>query len=155
MEKKLLITMVTLLLVVATVSAEHVVTGNNESNVNIIVEESNDARTVIRFEISAFDKEAIDIDGDLFYQIRCGREGIILNAEEPAVPRICRSLVIPDDAKMAVKVLSAEYTDFPETPVVPSKGNLLRTVNPEDIPYVLGPVYASQEWYPSKLADIR
>jgi hypothetical protein len=132
-----------------------VLNASSGNEVNVVVEESNDIRTVVRFEISSFDKMPVNINGETYFKITCGNEGIMLNAGEPALPRICRAIIIPDDAKMAVNLLSAEYTDYRQMPVLPSKGNLSRQINPADIPYTFGDVYHRHEWYPDKVAEIR
>ena len=65
---------------------------------------------MIRFEIGAFDREATVIGGDTYYRLQCGDEGVLHNADEPALPKLSRSIIIPDDARMTINVLSAEYT---------------------------------------------
>ncbi len=144
-----------LFLAAVSVSAERVQVGDVSEDVNVAVLESNDSRTVIRFEIGAFEREATVIGGDTYYRLQCGDEGVLHNADEPALPKLSRSIIIPDDARMTINVLSAEYTTLIATPVVPSKGHLERTVSPEDVPYRFGDVYASPDWYPSQLAEIR
>ena len=155
MYRNMLLSLILLLFATSVVTAERIDFGTNTKDVGVFVEESNDNRTVVRFEIGGFTKDVVDIDGQTYYSIRCGKEGVLLNASEPELPRVCRSIIIPDNAKMAINVLSSEFVEFTETPVVPSKGNLLRTVNPEDVPYEFGPVYNSNEWYPTELASIR
>ncbi len=144
-----------LLLAAVSVSAERIQVGDISDDVNVIVLESNDSRTVIRFDIGAFDREATVIEDTTYYRLRCGAEGVLHKTGEPALPKLSRSIIIPDDARMTVNVLSARCTTLAATPVVPSKGNLERTVNPEDIPFRFGDVYASSDWYPSRLAAIR
>ncbi|MFQ5452942.1 MAG: C25 family peptidase propeptide domain-containing protein, partial [Candidatus Zixiibacteriota bacterium] len=137
------------------VSGERIELGTNVNDINVIVEESTPVRTVVRFDIGAFNKDIININGENYNTISCGKEGILLNKGEPALPRICRSVIIPDDAKVKINILSSKYIDFQNTPIIPSKGNLLRTVNPKDIPYTFGPVYNKSEWYPQELAAAR
>jgi hypothetical protein len=155
MRRRVLLTLALLLVAAASAVAEQINLGATAGNVDVIVEESNSQHTVIRFEVGAFTKDAVAIDGETYYRIRCGEESILLNAAEPELPRICRSIIIPDNAKMEVSVISSEFVDFPATPVVPSKGNLLRNVNPDDIPYEFGAAYLSSDWYPRDLAAIR
>ncbi len=143
------------LLLVGAASAERIQLAATNGDVDVLVQESGRTRTVVRFEVGAFDQQAVDINGDTYNLISIDREGILLNAGEPQLPRLSRSLIIPDDANMAIKVVDAKYTDIPNISVAPSKGNLDRTVNPEDIPYTFGPVYGSTDFYPSNLASIR
>ncbi|MBU8933726.1 MAG: hypothetical protein KOO62_06930, partial [candidate division Zixibacteria bacterium] len=150
--QKILITIVlTALLLVSMTTI-----GLADSNaVNVIVEESSDTRTVVRFEINDFNRDAVLINDDTYYSITCGDESNLMEAGAPALPRLCRSIIIPDDARMEINILSAIYEDYANTPVVPSKGNLLRTVNPAKVPHTFGPVYTDSEWYPATTISIR
>ena len=119
------------------------------------VQLASEARTVVTFELGAFERTPVNIDGQTYWLISAGRESARLTEGEPALPRICRSLAIPGNTRMRVNVIAADYTDYKDTPVAPSKGSLPRTVNPEDIPYTFGPVYSSAEWYPRRVAELR
>ena len=39
--------------------------------------------------------------------------------------------------------------------IAPSKGNLLRCVNPDDVSYVFGDVYYEDVWFPGEIACLR
>jgi len=142
-------------LVSAISAGQRVEMGNIAEDVRVTVIESNDQKTIVSFEIGAFSKQEVQIDGETYYTIKTGEENVLHNEGEPALPRICRSIIIPDNARMKIDLLSSEYRDFDATPVAPSKGHLPRTVNPQDIPYNFGPVYNLDEWYPSQQAAIR
>ncbi len=152
MRLRSLLTLILLLRLAAGANAERVVLNGNADDVSVQVQESNAMRTVIRFEVNAFDRNALNVNGGIYYSITCGKEALFLNAGEPALPHVNRSIVIPNDAQMAVRVISSEYRDFEATPVEPSKGNLLRTVDPKDVPYTFGNVYTSANPYPSEQA---
>ncbi|MCX6600783.1 MAG: C25 family cysteine peptidase [bacterium] len=126
-----------------------------KADVTVTVLESSQQRMVVRFDVNAFERDSVSISGQTYFALSCHREGVLLNAGEPALPRICRSVIIPDDAEMELEILAESYRDFPATRVAPSKGNLLRTVNPADVPYTFGSVYKGKEWYPERLADLR
>ncbi len=144
-----------LFLIAGSLHAERIEINPGTADITATVVESSDQRTVVRFEIGAFNREAISIGGEDYFMVTCGEEGLSLNAGEPTLPHIARSIIIPDDAKMEIRILSAEYTDYPQTVAVPSKGNLLRSVNPEDVPYTFGTVYQNNEFFPTSLATIR
>jgi len=154
---KKLITMMAILLtaVSGSIAGQRVELGTDTDDLSVTVLEAGDFRTVVRFDVGAFTKEAVEIGGETFYKIDCSKESVLLNKDEPELPHICRSIIIPDDARMTINVLTAEYVDLPSTPVIPSKGNLYRNVNPDDISYSFGEVYTNDEWYPSELASIR
>jgi hypothetical protein len=153
MRMRLLLTLVLLLGMAFSANAERVVLRGNTEDISVMVQESNVMRTVIRFEVNAFDRTALTINGELYYSISSGKEASFLNAGEPSLPHINRSILIGDNAEMALRVVSSEYQDFPATPVAPSKGNLLRTVNPSDVPFTFGAIYSSIGAYPAELVQ--
>ncbi len=71
----------------------------------------------------------------------------------PAVPILARSLVIPGDAAMTAKVVDSHYYEVKNVDLAPSKGNLLRNVDPADVPFEFGAVYQKDAFYPGKLVD--
>jgi len=147
--------MVLLGLVTAATAGQRIELGNFAEDISVTVVESSDQRTVIRFEIGAFTKQEVQIKGETYYTINAGDENVLHNEGEPALPRLCRSIIIPDDARMKINLVSSEYRDFETTPVAPSKGHLKRTVNPQEIPFAFGPVYGRDKWYPSQQTAIR
>ncbi len=156
MRTRLLLAVILVLFAAGSVyAAERIDLGTFGEDLQVQVLESNDQRVVVKFDIGAYYRDEVNIDGDNYYLVRLAGESFLLNAAEPELPRICRSIIIPDDAQMDIEVLSSEFVDIADHPVIPSKGNLLRTVNPEDVPYEFGPVYSQDEWYPGGLASIR
>ncbi|HEY9113908.1 MAG TPA: C25 family cysteine peptidase [Bacteroidales bacterium] len=70
----------------------------------------------------------------------------------PNLPHFTTSIVIPDQAGMKIKVISSRYKDFSGVNIAPSKGNLLRTVDPSAIPYEYGKQYSTDAFYPGNIA---
>ncbi len=116
---------------------------------------SNDSKVQIQYQINSFQKSPITIKNETFYLISCDNEGNILEEGVPSLPHINRSIIIPDDKKMNIRVISSEYVDIPMTPVAPSKGNLLRTVNPDDVPYTFGTAYQGDNYFPQNMTNLR
>jgi hypothetical protein len=112
-----------------------------------------DARsTVLEITVGGFEAVPMDIDGATYYGIGLPREGRAMEVGLPELPNVRRSLIIPDDRDMLVTVLESEYRDFPDMPVAPSKGNLLRTVDPATVPYTFSAFYGGQGTYPDGVA---
>jgi len=131
------------------------VSGDNNSGQIIITVNESDEIIEITYEINDFEEEFVDIDGTEYSIIKIGEESNLLETGNPDIPNICRSIVIPDTAKMKVDVVSTEYVDYNNVIIAPSKGNLLRTVNPDDVPYEFGEVYNVDDWFPGKIAELR
>ncbi len=155
MSKALTIALLGVFLFASLAFGERVEVSATYDDVDVTVEQSNSSRTVLRFDVGAFEQSPLDINGETYQQVSIDREGILLYKGEPQLPRLSRSIIIPDDARMQVKVIDAEYVDYENVPVAPSKGSITRDIDPESIPYAFGSVYEKDEFYPSELANIR
>ncbi|MEI6632493.1 MAG: C25 family cysteine peptidase [Chlamydiota bacterium] len=109
----------------------------------------------IRYTIGAFSSRTVTIDGAEHRLVALPGESAILARGAPSLPRVCRSVVIPDDAEMSVRVVSAEYHDLTGVLLAPSKGNIYRTTDPSRVPYTIGDAYRVDAWYPAELASLR
>ncbi|MDZ4824231.1 MAG: C25 family cysteine peptidase [Flavobacteriales bacterium] len=78
----------------------------------------------------------------------------ILRAGAPDVQRLTVPVVVHDHNKMAVSIIESEYIEIPDVEIAPSKGNLIRTIDPSVVAYNYGEVYNANEFYPGKLADL-
>jgi len=121
--------------------------------VTVTVLEDDGNRSVIEIVIGGFDAEVVDIDGEQFYLINLPREGLQKEVGLPQLPNIRRSLIIPDDREMGLRVLASEYVDFPDMPVAPSKGYISRTVDPASVPYTFADFYAGADIYPTEMVE--
>lgn len=155
MRKRLTLTILLCLLFATFANAERQEVKAVVNDFALSIEESSPDKTVINFEIGAYDRVPVEINGETFYQISYAEGSNLLIEGEPSLPRICKSIIIPDDAEVQINVLFSEYIDILETPIVPSKGVIFRKTDPASIPYTMGPVYNTSNWYPNRLADLR
>jgi hypothetical protein len=131
----------------ATSGARWIDLGGEAVTVNLV--EDDGYRTVFEVRIGGFEAEEVSIGGETWYDISIEGEGRQEEVGFPALPNIRRSLIIPDDQRMAVNLLASEFVDFPDMPVAPSKGHLLRSVDPASVPYTFDPFYHSGGVYPA------
>lgn len=98
-------------------------------------------------EVKLFKTEVLGKDATVVYT----PEGILsFDKDAPQLPRMT-AMVMVDPAKnptFKVSQLQAEVIDL-EAPVVPSKGNFTRDIDPDSVAYNFGPVYTQDKWYPS------
>ncbi len=78
----------------------------------------------------------------------------ILQAGAPDLPKITTSVIIPDNQQMEAVVTYSNYVDYPNIIIAPSKGNFTRDINPADVPYVYGPEYTQNQFYPGNLVSM-
>ena len=132
--------------------AEEKVIINNNSPGALLVS-SNIHRTILEFNGGDFTKSSVIIEGGKFFHLNFQGEPTLLEKGNPQLPKMVRSIIIPDNAKMKVKILETEYTEF-DLAVAPSKGSITRNINPETIPYTFSDVYKTNALYPGTLAEL-
>ncbi len=128
--------------------------GSGQQVVKTTVLENTPARVVIQYELGRFTETPVDIAGQQYTQIRLGKESVMQVRGAPELPQVCRSIIIPDDSEVAVKVLASKYDDISDFPVAPSKGVFDRTHDPEEVPYEFGAVYETDALYPADLVSL-
>ncbi|MFH1679138.1 MAG: C25 family cysteine peptidase [Candidatus Eisenbacteria bacterium] len=150
--KRLVLLVGGLLLAVTPCFAEWVAVGEGAEELAVRVLESNDERVVLEYLVGGFERTPLDIEGAAYSAIFLGEESSILETGYPELPHVCRSVVIPDQGRMEVTVVSAEFEEIAGMDVAPSKGVLDRTVDPASVPHEFGDVYGRDEWYPQDVA---
>ena len=147
--KRLFIVLGLMLIVISALTAEQFTVSPNQNDVRLI--SSNPSHSVMELTLGHFNREAVTIDGNTWYNLNLKKEGVILEAGLPQLPILSRSVIIPDMAHMDMNVLNSEYVDI-TMPIAPSKGNLTRDIDPATIPYSFGSFYNSNLSYPEQIA---
>ena len=122
--------------------------GEDQLYIEILV--SSLDHNALRLTLDGFYTESIVIEGESHIIVTHSDAPAFLNEGLPELPRVNRSLVIPNTGTVEATVTSVEYMKFQLGPVAPSKGNLLRTQNPEDVPFTFDEFYQTDEWFPVK-----
>lgn len=131
-----------------------ITTTDNADGVSITIHTVGDT-TQLQYSLDMFTMTPVMIQDTEYVQITLGKEPQDLIAGAPDLPSIPRSIIISDTQKMAATVIDATYKEYSNIQIAPSKGNLPRTINPDEIPYEFGPVYSSNSWYPQTLVELR
>ncbi len=111
-------------------------------------------RIVIDYRFQEFQRRTIEIDGREFSQILLGKESLKKEVGVPALPDVSRSLIVPDERRMEIRVIESSFYELEGIDIVPSRGYILRETNPADVPYTFGSVYDIDAFYPDKLAEL-
>lgn len=112
-------------------------------------------KSIIHFHIEGFFLDEVVTPKGTAYLISLDEATPLLQAGSPELPKLTASVIIPDLARMVVKVTHSEYTDYPDIFIAPSKGNLTRDIDPSSVPYVFGKAYNRNEFYPGTLAQLQ
>ena len=111
-------------------------------------------QSVIEFNIDGFHLIPVQTSEGKMYLARLEDGASLLEAGSPDMHKYARSIVIPDDKQMAVKVLASEFVDYENILIAPSKGNLSRLIDPSDVEYEFGPVYQQDKFFPGDLVGL-
>ncbi len=109
--------------------------------------------TIIRFDFDSCARETVMINGREFLSLRLDGESLTFEKGLPELPRVCRSMVIPNGAKMKVDVIDSAWSEI-EGDVAPSKGIISRAVDPETVPYTFDAFYGMDAWHPAEPAAL-
>ena len=75
-------------------------------------------------------------------------------AGEPDMPMTGLPLMIGDKARMNVRIIDAQYMDFDNFEVAPSKGDFPRSIDPATVPYTYGECYSQDAFFPASNIDL-
>jgi hypothetical protein len=95
----------------------------------------------------------VDVNGTRAYMVDCPEGVPVLQAGAPDLAKMVTSVIIPGQGNMSVEILETEYYDIPDVDIVPSKGNLSRSIDPVDVPWTYGPEYTQDEFFPEVFAE--
>ncbi len=125
----------------------------SSDNIRISTQEDNDLIT-IQYQLNEFSTKQITINEAEYKQITLDDESNSMMKGKPDLPTICRSIIIPDDQKMKIKVTYSQFEEYEGVKIAPSKGNMKRTQNPDDASYVFDDIYNEDIWFPKQVAEL-
>ena len=79
---------------------------------------------------------------------------VMLEKGVPELIYLPTAIIIPDVGSAELEITYGTYTDIENINIVPSKGNLSRSIDPTTVPYVKGEVYNQNAFFPGTLATI-
>ena len=93
-----------------------------------------DQSIILKFEFGSIRMNSIyGLDSSLKVVSISGGVPILLKGF-PGLPKIVESIIIPDDKEMQVEVIASHFYEVDGVNVAPSKGNVKRSVNQENLP---------------------
>ncbi|MEM0492688.1 MAG: C25 family cysteine peptidase [Candidatus Thermoplasmatota archaeon] len=110
--------------------------------------------TRLTYHINTFTTETYTLQDGEYVKIKIPHEANLEEKGAPDLPKISRSIIIPDTARMGIRVVNAQYKDLKNIKIIPSKGVFTRDINPESIPYEFGSIYLEDAFYPKALASL-
>ncbi len=110
--------------------------------------------TELDFQLAGYYQETRLINGKPYLAISAEDMTPLLRAGAPDLPKLYRSILIPDNARMTLEIEVLAYRDITLPNLLPSKGNLTRDIDPATVPYTFGSVYQQDAFYPEQIASL-
>ncbi|RKX72520.1 hypothetical protein DRP43_00570, partial [candidate division TA06 bacterium] len=101
---------------------------------------------IVEFKLNSFEVNKITIKGKEYSKINIPGVVNYLEKGKPDIPHINRNVIISDVGKVTFKVIDSEIITREFLPPVPSKGNILRSVDPKTIPYTFAKGYFKNQF---------
>ena len=108
--KKLLFSIASLTLLTA--STWQNIQSSTETQTNLDVQTGSLEQSIVKFNIDGFHLIPVQTSEGEMYIARLEDGASLLHAGSPDMHKYARSIVIPDDRQMAIKVLSFEFVDY-------------------------------------------
>ena len=112
----------------------------------------NGKQIVVNFHLDGFNVSCVNTPRGTQNIITVPGMASMLQAGAPDLPHYAIPSIIGDKAEMQVNIAKAKYTDYENVEIAPSKGNLSRQVNPDDVPYTYGEAYSINAFFPATQA---
>ncbi len=111
--------------------------------------------SIVHFTLPGFTLREVQTSNGTAFSVDVLNSTPILEAGAPDLPKMTTSLVIPDHAGMSIRVVSSSFTDYPNMLIAPSKGLIMRDIDPSSVPFIFGNVYATDQFYPGTMFGTR
>lgn len=111
-------------------------------------------RVVLMYRVPGFHLQQVTINGQAYSQVILPGQPPLLTKGLPELAAISRSIILPDQGTPELRILDSEYVEVPLDPVVPSKGSLLRDIDPATVPYEFADFYSAGGVYPASAAEL-
>jgi hypothetical protein len=131
--------------------------GGDEDFVEMRIQCNSPDHFLIHCDFNGFDQGRVVIEGKEYSHLSLGHAGcpIMDQAGNPKLPALRKSFLIPDSARMEVRVLKSEFYEIEGLRIAPWKGPIVRSVNPDTVPYPFSKIYEEDAWYPENVASSR
>jgi hypothetical protein len=116
----------------------------------------NDDATGCKFivTLNGFYLDSINIPEGIFSIIGLPAATHRMEKGNPELPKLDVNVLIPDFGEVSCIIENEDLVMFNVSPVIPSKGSLLRIDDPDTIPYTFNEIYTDGNWFPTDLKEI-
>ena len=114
--------------------------------------ESNSTKIVLKAEVTGFKLLPVETPQGVQFKAVIDNGTSILEKGAPDLQKLCGSVIVPDHKMMKITSTILSSSTVSNIEIAPSKGNLLRTVDPSTIPFTYSEIYSRNSFYPQSAA---
>lgn len=116
--------------------------------------EADESHTVIHFAIDGFSITDVATPRGKASIISVPEMVSLCELGYPDLPKYALSMIIGDHDLMELRVLAAEFEEYTDIDIAPSKGDFSRKIDPATVPFTYSPFYEQDTFYPSLVAQL-
>ncbi|MBL0341694.1 MAG: hypothetical protein IPP71_12575 [Bacteroidetes bacterium] len=131
------------------------ITSNNPTAVTVALVSTSANETVLSMNLQGYYQKVVETPRGDAATISAPETSYLLQAGAPEISKFATSIIIPDFAKMKVDINNSTFIDYTNVEIAPSKGSILRTVDPSAVPFIYGDQYNQDTFFPGTLAKLQ
>lgn len=120
---------------------------NGKETTFTVLHQSSD-KIVIEVKVGGFQLVEVQTPNGIEYKAILDQGSSILQNGAPDVQKLTASLIIADNKTMEVSSTILESSILTNINIAPSKGNIMRTVDPSTVPFSYSDIYDSNNFFP-------
>ncbi len=128
--------------------------GSQKNSADVKVLSEGYGRTTLEFKLGGFELSDLVIGGKSYSKISLPGQVTYLQKGLPELPRMAASIIIPERSAMSYRIVSLEQERLTIDPVAPSKGNLTRDIDPEQVAYTFDKFYQGNTPFPARHVEL-
>ena len=121
----------------------------------ISIEDATPESTILNFSLNDYEFKTIQTAKGELVTVHLPDGTPMLVEGAPDMEKITSALIIPDEVRMGLEIVSSDFIELQNIDVASSKGNLTRNIDPLTIPYTYSTVYDKNSFYPGEIVKLR
>ncbi len=127
---------------------------NAKQSYGFSIEKSDAQSTIVKFSVTGLNSDPVTIDDQEYIHLSIPELSLTDEKGYPEVPRFSRNILVPSGGVPELTILSVSESALELGTISPSKGSIMRDVNPADVPYTFSSFYSGVDTYPTEVAHI-
>lgn len=124
---------------------------NNQNEIQLI--ESSSDTQIVKMKMTDYQIHTKKIKNRNYQYVTASNTASHLSKGKPEILKMATSIIIPNNGNIEIEILNSNFEEFDNVSILPSKGNLYRNTNPDQVPYEFGEQYSKNEFFPGALVN--